>query len=121
MRRLLLLVATCCMIAGIFFAPALVADAAAKDDAAKQLSVRFEAKVGDKASIAIRRSKLVPSLGTTVTAVSVYRMEITGRTADGYRILWTPQSLEFEGAPERIAVQLKAMAVEAMAILEGAP
>jgi hypothetical protein len=41
-------------------------------------------------------------------------MQVTGRSADGYRILWTPQSLEFEGAPQSVTAQLKAMMPQVM-------
>src|SRR4051794_6778299 len=75
----------------------------------KTFPVRFDAKVGDKATILIRHGKLVPGSGEAtpgVTAVATYRMEVTGKSRDGYRILWTPQSLEFEGIPRADAAQL---------------
>ena len=67
----------------------------------------------DKATILIRHGKLVQGSGEAtpgVTAVATYRMEVTGKSRDGYRILWTPQSLEFEGIPRADAAQLKAIA-----------
>jgi hypothetical protein len=114
MRRMPPFMATVCIILGIISTPAVRAEDATAKDATKQLSIRFEAAVGNKASILIRRNKMLPSSSHNATAVMAYRMEVTDRSADGYRILWTPQSLEFEGVPQSIAGQLKAMTAEAM-------
>jgi hypothetical protein len=87
----------------------------------RNISVRFAAEIGDKASIVIRRSRAPIQVGGSkdqLTLITTYAMEVTGKDADGYRILWTPQSLEIEGAPDDAAAKLKATLAPVMIPVE---
>jgi hypothetical protein len=85
---------------------------------ADKRSVRFEAQIGDKASVLIRRSKAPLDAGNDLAMVAVYGTEITGKSADGYRILWTPRSVKFEGVPESLAAQVNGLVATAMIPIE---
>jgi hypothetical protein len=85
---------------------------------ADKRSVRFEAQIGDKASIMIRRSKAPLGAGNDLTMVAAYATEVTGKSAQGYRILWTPRSVKFEGAPDNLATQVNDLVATAMIPIE---
>jgi hypothetical protein len=81
-------------------------------------SVRFTAEIGDKASIVIRRSKAPLDTGNDLTMVAIYGTEITGKSANGYRILWTPRSVKFEGVADNVAQQLNILLATATIPIE---
>lgn len=104
-----------------FFAAAFWLGAVGAATAEETLSLKFDAKVGDKATVVVRRNKSRPQLrklGVDLTAVVTYETEVTAKTADGYRFLWTPKKIELEGAPDKMRAQLKGLLTASLIPIE---
>ncbi|MCG8562927.1 MAG: hypothetical protein MI824_24265 [Hyphomicrobiales bacterium] len=103
------------------FAVALSLGTGSAVPAEETVAIKFKAKVGDKATVVVRRQKSRPrlqKLGLELTAVITYDVEVTGKTADGYTFLWTPKDVKLEGVPDKMRAELKRLISASMVPIE---